>query len=203
MKPRLLAFVVGALFIVAVLYIVFASETMTNQQFFVIRLVAALAAAGFAALLPGFLNIEMKLPTNVAVRGGGAIGVFLLVWFVNPPPIEPVNDGDDLPLQHEGFLGDLSDHLDRRVDIEEFSLVFDSEHGQQLRDLFIDPVAGSTWDELLRKICNKYSCLVCTFEPEIDAKQVTLSVSRGPLVPTEDSASLERKKLRCPERVLT
>jgi len=58
----------------------------TPQQEFVFRLVCGLGAATLGAFLPGFLHIEGKL-ANFSLRAGGALGMFVLVYAVNPPAL--------------------------------------------------------------------------------------------------------------------
>ncbi|HEV2549850.1 MAG TPA: hypothetical protein VGU20_21240 [Stellaceae bacterium] len=52
----------------------------TPFQYLVFRIVLTAAASGFAAFVPGFLQIEYK---NV-VRAGGALGIFVIVYFFSP-----------------------------------------------------------------------------------------------------------------------
>ena len=201
MNERLLVFIVAVILIAAVLFLVFGRDSMTSQQFFVIRLVVALGAAGFGALLPGFLNVTMSVATNIVIRGGGAISLFLVVFLVNPPVLTPsiTADVENRGIEHDGFLGTLYDHLDGHVGTEVFSLILQSGDEEQLRDLFIEPtVGGTTWGELFLKICKKYSCIKCDPAPTVDSRRVVLSVGDRPLQQADDGAVLERKRLKCP-----
>lgn len=54
------------------------------QAMFIFRVILALAAAGFAAVLPGFLEIQGTL-LSFSVRAAGSLAVFLLIYRVNPP----------------------------------------------------------------------------------------------------------------------
>jgi hypothetical protein len=83
---KILVFIFGLTFVIVLLLVALAVPNPTDFQLFVFRIVLALAAAGVAALIPGFLNIESKTALY-AVRAGGALGVFLLIYLVNPPAL--------------------------------------------------------------------------------------------------------------------
>ena len=72
----------GAFFMVTLLVIALAVPNPTTSQFFFFRIVLASAAAAFGVGLPGNLGV------NVGVaKAGGALGLFLLVYYVNPPAL--------------------------------------------------------------------------------------------------------------------
>jgi hypothetical protein len=83
---KVAAFTFGVIFVVTLLVFAITVPNPTESQFFIFRIVLALAAAGVAAIIPGFLNIESKTALY-AIRAGGALGVFLLVYLVNPPAV--------------------------------------------------------------------------------------------------------------------
>ena len=76
----ILAFVFGVVFIVVVLGVAIGMPNPSGFQYFIFRLVAALAAGGVVAVLPGF--IELKL--GKWLRAGGTLAVFAIVYFMNP-----------------------------------------------------------------------------------------------------------------------
>jgi hypothetical protein len=80
---KLTAFGFGIIFIAVLLVIAFMIPTPTVTQWFVFRVVLALAAAGFGAIVPGLIVINVS---NV-VRAGGAIALFVLVYWFNPPKL--------------------------------------------------------------------------------------------------------------------
>lgn len=81
-----LAFAFGVTFCGVLAYAGLREHPITNDaQFWLLRLLAALSAAGVAAVIPGFLDFDWKLGTKIAVRSGGALAVFALVYLVNPP----------------------------------------------------------------------------------------------------------------------
>lgn len=57
------------------------------------RVTLAIACAGVAAVLPGFINLELTPRTNIAVRAGGALAVFVLVYLVSPAGLLNTNSG--------------------------------------------------------------------------------------------------------------
>lgn len=75
-----LAFLFGVVFVVVLLVIAIGFPTPTPFQYTVFRIVLALAAAGVAAMIPGFISVEFK----TWVKAGGALAVFVIVYFVNP-----------------------------------------------------------------------------------------------------------------------
>ena len=84
----LLAFVFGFVFCGILAYAGLRSQPITDPgQFFFLRVLAALSAAGVAAVIPGMLDIHIGRGRLFAVRGAGALGVFVIVFFVNPPEL--------------------------------------------------------------------------------------------------------------------
>jgi hypothetical protein len=77
---QILAFTFGVVFVFALLFIAFKVGVPTPFQYTIFRVVLALAAAGVAAMIPGFIH------ANIAdwLRAGGALAVFVVVYFTNP-----------------------------------------------------------------------------------------------------------------------
>ena len=93
------AFAFGTLFVAVFLLIAFFIPNPTDFQYTIFRIILALAAAGVAAMIPGFISVEV----GNAVKAGGAIAVFVIVFFFSPaaimrtdPPPAP-NGTDDEP----------------------------------------------------------------------------------------------------------
>ncbi|MCZ6654320.1 MAG: AAA family ATPase [Planctomycetota bacterium] len=86
------AFVFGSVFVIAMLtigcVIAFRKNPTDVPPFamLIFRVVLALAAAGVAATLPGFLEIESNV-AEFGLRAGGALAVFVLIYLTNPPVI--------------------------------------------------------------------------------------------------------------------
>jgi hypothetical protein len=88
-----LAFVFGCLALAAVLWLGFRSDSVNDQQFEILRIVLALAGGGVGAVIPGFLDIKMKAGTRFALRAGGALAVFVVLYFWSPAHWQPSHDG--------------------------------------------------------------------------------------------------------------
>ncbi|MGA9567021.1 MAG: hypothetical protein WBS19_15980 [Candidatus Korobacteraceae bacterium] len=78
---KLAAFAFGVVFIATMLAIAHLVPNPTPTQWFMFRVVLALAAGGIAAVIPGLIAVN----ASKYVRAGGAIAVFLLVYWFNPP----------------------------------------------------------------------------------------------------------------------
>ncbi|KZB63135.1 hypothetical protein AUP42_01715 [Thalassospira lucentensis] len=76
-------FAFGVVFISVLLAVALFLPEPTDFQYTIIRIILALSAAGIAALIPGFIEIKYK---NIC-RAGGAMAVFLIVYFKSPASI--------------------------------------------------------------------------------------------------------------------
>jgi hypothetical protein len=74
---------IGVFFVATLLTIAVAIPNPTQFQIFIFRAVLALAAGGLGALIPGFLEVKFRN----WIRAGGAMGLFALVYLVNPPAL--------------------------------------------------------------------------------------------------------------------
>ena len=82
-REKIAAFIFGVVFVVVMLYINLYVPNPTETQWFTFRVVLALAAAGVGALLPGLLS--MTVPPYI--RAGGALALFIVVYWFNPPKL--------------------------------------------------------------------------------------------------------------------
>jgi hypothetical protein len=90
-----IAFSFGVIFIVALIVLAICFPDPTPFQYMVFRIVLALAAAGAGAIIPGF--IEVNVPGWI--RAGGAVAVFVIVFFYNPAMlVAPATDNDKAPV---------------------------------------------------------------------------------------------------------
>lgn len=80
-----LAFGFGVTFVVLIVVIALVRPNPTNFEYTVFRIVIALAAAGVAAVVPGFLDVSFKN----WLRAGGALAVFVIVYFFAPVTSTP------------------------------------------------------------------------------------------------------------------
>jgi hypothetical protein len=83
---KFIGIVAGIVFLVVLLVIAIAMPHPTEFQILVFRIVLSLAAAGFAATIPGFLHVATDR-RGLAIRAGGALAVFVIVFFFNPPEL--------------------------------------------------------------------------------------------------------------------
>jgi hypothetical protein len=88
-----LAFLFGCLALAAVLWLAFANASLTDPQFQILRIVLALAGGGVGAVIPGFLDLHMTTGTKATVRAGGALAVFVVLYFWSPAHWEPTPAG--------------------------------------------------------------------------------------------------------------
>lgn len=84
-QERLVAVILGAVFVAAILIIAIFIKTPTEFQYFVFRSILSISAAGFVAFTPGFIDVTIP---KVA-RAGGALAVFLIVYFYSPAVLPP------------------------------------------------------------------------------------------------------------------
>lgn len=76
----------GVAFIAVLLLLAILFPRPEPFQMFVFRVVLAIGAAAVGATLPGFFRIEARW-VGFTARAGGALGLFLLVYMVNPPEL--------------------------------------------------------------------------------------------------------------------
>ena len=92
---RIAVFAFGVIFIITMLVLAVKFPNPKEFPYTVFRIVLAVAIAGVAAFVPGFLQVNV----NGIVRAGGAMAVFVIVYFfspaklvsdpiIPPPPIE-------------------------------------------------------------------------------------------------------------------
>ena len=77
---RLIVFIFGVVFLITMLVIAIFIPEPKPFQWNIFKTVLALAGAGVAAFIPGFIDVEI----NKFVRAGGALAVFVLLYFYNP-----------------------------------------------------------------------------------------------------------------------
>ena len=74
---------VGVIFIFTLIIITFVYPQPSEYQAIVYQTVLALAAAGFAAAIPGLLDVSVNLP-GLTIRAAGAFASFVIVYKVEP-----------------------------------------------------------------------------------------------------------------------
>jgi len=94
---RFLAFGFGIIFVVVLLILAIKFPNPTPFQYTVFRIVLALAAGGVAGMIPGFLTIEI----SKWLRAGGALAVFVIVYFYSPAGLTGVKVKTDQDIEIE------------------------------------------------------------------------------------------------------
>jgi hypothetical protein len=79
-RDRLILFGSGVVFLLVILGIAIFVPNPSEFAASVFWVVLALAGAGFSAFLPGALNVELPL----GAKAGGALAVFLIIYFFGP-----------------------------------------------------------------------------------------------------------------------
>ncbi len=129
----IVAFVFGVTFVVTLIILAIKFPHPTPFRYNVFRIVLALAAAGVAAMIPGFINLAFNPTTEFLVRAGGAIAVFVIVFFFNPAQIAVQNttvtedDGVDDPGKTNPLLSPVWDSLDPKLQ-DAFALAANAAH---------------------------------------------------------------------------
>jgi hypothetical protein len=77
---KVVAVVFGIVFIATMLIIAIKFPNPTQYQYTTFRIVLALACAGVASVIPGVLNLNL----GAWIRAGGALAVFVIVYFYSP-----------------------------------------------------------------------------------------------------------------------
>jgi len=100
-QQKLVAFVFGVVFLIALLTLAVAFPDPTSFQYTVFRIILSLAAAGIGALLPGVLDVN----PGKWIRAGGALAVFVIVYFYSPAAlvVSPDRVNDDEPNRIQPF----------------------------------------------------------------------------------------------------
>lgn len=92
---------IGIAGLVGMLAIAIYIPNPTVWQQLVFRLAIALFVSAAVAVVPGFLNVRLRAKgwgTYLKVVAGGAIAVFVLVWFYSPPAVQPEQPSGTMPI---------------------------------------------------------------------------------------------------------
>jgi hypothetical protein len=80
-KPTTIPVIVGIFFTLLTIFLIVYFPCPTQAQYSVFRIVLAIAIAGIAAVIPGFIHVRYK----GLISAGGALAVFLVVLYVTDP----------------------------------------------------------------------------------------------------------------------
>jgi hypothetical protein len=114
----IVAFVFGVVFVVALIVLSISFPNPTAFQYNVFRIVLSLAAAGFAAMIPGFINIEISATAKMLVRAGGAMAVFVIVFFFNPAQLAVNHDETTPELNSDTDSTSLLEYVSKHHELE-------------------------------------------------------------------------------------
>jgi hypothetical protein len=78
----------GVVFVSAMLALNVLIPNPTSTQYETFKIVLALAAAGIGGILAGFIQVSGSF-NKLAIRAGGALALFLVVFFIHPGMPEP------------------------------------------------------------------------------------------------------------------
>ncbi len=99
-NERIIVFTLGVVFVVALVVLSYYVPQPTQSQFFIFKVVLALAASGIAAMMPGFVEIDIPK----VVRAGGSLAVFFIV--LDKSPAELVATPTPEPIKGNALLLD-------------------------------------------------------------------------------------------------
>lgn len=77
-------FIVGCVFLGAILVIALLVPNPTSSQQTIFHSVVALAGAGYSMSLTGLLSVRLNLPSKGAIVAGGTLAVFTVLFFFSP-----------------------------------------------------------------------------------------------------------------------
>jgi hypothetical protein len=152
---KILAFAFGVVFVVVMLCLAVFFPNPTETQWFIFRVVLALAAAGVGAVLPGLLNVQ----AGPAIRAGGALALFVIVYWFNPPKLLslPAKQSLDIPSLGKPYhivatVTASGDKIERKTvphptsTSADYHFYIDSEAGNVNSHLDVCPTVESGWE---------------------------------------------------------
>lgn len=137
--PIVLAFAFGSGALVFLLIVAVFIENPSPLLILVSRVILAIGCASVAAALPGFIDLELSPHTDIVVRAGGAMAVFVLVYLVNPGSLLIPNSSDcsSPEAPHKKFLPVAEDWL-KIVDSGNLKKAYESASAALQKDFDFD-----------------------------------------------------------------
>jgi hypothetical protein len=74
---------IGLLFFMAV-FLIISPRTVPPEAMWILRVILALAAAGFGVVLSGILKIDINIP-KFAIQATSGFALFVIIYLMNPP----------------------------------------------------------------------------------------------------------------------
>jgi hypothetical protein len=90
---KIVGFIFGVAFVTALLILSVFIPNPTPSQYSTFQTILALAAAGVGGILAGTIQVKGSIQ-KWSVRAGGAIALFVIVFFFAPAPPNNINKGD-------------------------------------------------------------------------------------------------------------
>jgi hypothetical protein len=120
---KIAGFAFGVMFTTAMLVLAVAFPEPKPFQYAVFRIILALAGGGVAALIPGFLHVSMDAK-GLVIRAGGALAVFLLLYFFNPAQLVVPTSSDAVDAAVKAVKEVLEDKYRSQLTLYEDQLAF-------------------------------------------------------------------------------
>ena len=76
--------ILGVVLIVVSLIVALIIPKPSVFQFWVFRVIMGVGGACIGAIIPGFVEFTSQI-NEIALRAGGAIALFLVIYLINPP----------------------------------------------------------------------------------------------------------------------
>lgn len=152
-----LAYFFGVIFIVIILILAIAFPQPTRFQYTVFRIILALAAAGVASVIPGFLQVEV----SKFVRAGGAIAVFVVVFFFSPAQlaveeVAPNPDALNITVGDDQTVEQIVEKVEQYTQV---IITFDQNCGESVRKAVVKSkdtvLSGENVEDFLQKLRNR------------------------------------------------
>ena len=89
MEPSTLTIILlilGIIILTTIIIIALKIPDPTAFQLWTFRIIAGLGAACLGAIIPGFVELGGDIG-EIAIRAGGAIALFIIIYLINPPTI--------------------------------------------------------------------------------------------------------------------
>jgi len=168
----------GIVFLITLLVIAVFIPDPTRFQLLGFRVVLALAAAGFAAAISGFLTVNLPLWGRGTITAGGALAVFAIVYQVNPPEVihpDAQERSGTTDIKQATTIGALVASKPWQNDSLRVTLTSAT---SELQNFLFDAGTGPK-HELVQRWCAS-PCLVC--EPakiDVSTREVRVSLQPG------------------------
>ena len=136
---KVAGFIFGAVFIVVLLVLAVFIPEPTDTQYATFKIILAVAAAGVGGVLAGFIHVDGTLE-QFSVRAGGALALFVIVFFFSPAAPNHITSFDHEP----GGLENFNDY--QKQYLNKYSIM-QAELDKQVIELYIEDIKGMSREE--------------------------------------------------------